>query len=113
MSPRPSPSPCSAATLRRQNIQLTSIREKGREVRLLPKLRFNVKIEARGSKLAVVSADGHETKVPIIAPISDTTEPLALAGRITGLQPGAYRLRWQALGIDRQVSQGEIPFTVK
>jgi type IV pilus assembly protein PilC len=32
-----------AATLRRQNIQLTSIREKGREVRLLPKLRFNVK----------------------------------------------------------------------
>jgi type IV pilus assembly protein PilC len=31
-----------AATLRRQNIQLTSIREKGREVRLLPKFRFNV-----------------------------------------------------------------------
>ena len=31
-----------AATLRRQNIQLTSIREKGREVRLLPKFKFNV-----------------------------------------------------------------------
>src|SRR5262245_39045124 len=31
-----------AASLRRQNIQLTSIREKGREVRLLPKLKLNV-----------------------------------------------------------------------
>ena len=31
-----------AATLRRQNIQLTSIREKGREVRLLPKIKLNV-----------------------------------------------------------------------
>jgi methionine-rich copper-binding protein CopC len=77
------------------------------------KLRFNVKIQARGSKLAVVSAVGQETKVPIIAPLSDTGGPLAVAGRITGLQPGAYRLRWHVLGIDRQVSQGEIPFTVK
>ena len=31
-----------AATLRRQNIQVTSVREKGKEVRLLPKLPFNV-----------------------------------------------------------------------
>jgi type IV pilus assembly protein PilC len=31
-----------AATLRRQNIQVSSVREKGKEVRLLPKLPFNV-----------------------------------------------------------------------
>jgi len=77
------------------------------------KLRFNVKVQPRGSELAVVSAEGQETTIPIIAPISDTGAPLVLAGHVTGLQAGTYRLLWKVLVIDRQVSQGEIPFTVK
>jgi hypothetical protein len=58
---------------------------------------------------------GHRygTIVCDLEPISDTTEPLTLAGRIAALRAGAYRLRWQVLGIDRGISQGEIPFTVK
>jgi methionine-rich copper-binding protein CopC len=80
---------------------------------LLIRLQFSVRIYPRRSKLTLVSPDEHEIPVQIVAPISDTSDPLVLGGyTTTGLPPGAYRLRWQVLSVDGQLSHGEIPFTI-
>jgi len=76
-------------------------------------LQFSVRVYPRRSKLALVSPEEHEIPVQIVTPISDTSDPLVLGGYVTDLQPGAYRLRWQVLSDDGDLSQGEIPFKVK
>ncbi len=72
------------------------------------KLRFNVRIDAGRSRLALVGPAGFTQALEI----SKESPADALVTHATGLLPGAYRLRWQVLASDGHITRGEIPFTV-
>lgn len=71
-------------------------------------LRFNVRIEIARSRMTLVRPDGSSQALEI----NRQAPPDTLSGQGTGLQPGAYRLRWQVLAADGHITRGEIPFTV-
>ncbi len=71
-------------------------------------LRFNVRIDAKRSRLELVGPDKTSTLLSAAQPSPDTLQ--AVAG---GLKAGAYSLRWQVLAADGHITRGEIPFTVK
>lgn len=72
------------------------------------KLRFNVRIDATRSRLTLLHPDGTTTPLELAKDSPADT----LSAHATGLAPGAYRLRWQALASDGHITRGEIPFTV-
>jgi methionine-rich copper-binding protein CopC len=72
------------------------------------KLRFNVRIDASRSRFTLVRPDGTTTPLELAKDSPADT----LSARASGLAPGAYRLRWQALASDGHITRGEIPFTV-
>lgn len=72
------------------------------------KLRFNSRIDRARSRLVLLDASGNESAIAI-----DKNSPTdILTARITGIQPGSYRLRWQVLALDGHITRGDIPFTV-
>lgn len=72
------------------------------------KLRFNVRIDASRSRLILVRPDAAtQSLVP-----SKGSSPDILASQAQGLNPGAYRIRWQALASDGHITRGEILFKV-
>jgi methionine-rich copper-binding protein CopC len=73
------------------------------------KLRFNARIDAKRSRLAVAKADGGEIALPIAAQSAADT----LAAEAAGLASGAYVLRWQVLASDGHISRGGVPFRVR
>ena len=73
------------------------------------RLRFNVRIDASRSRLALVYPDGglHPLQVK-------THEPADIAAaEAANLPSGHYELKWQVLASDGHMTQGEIPFAVK
>jgi len=78
----------------------------GQQVDLL--VRFSDRIDKKRSKLGVASAVGQAYPVH---PLDDASAD-TLAGHVTGLPAGAYRLQWQVLAVDGHITRGEIPFTV-
>ena len=70
-------------------------------------LRFNSRIDHERSRVSLLRADGRAETVPL-----ETSAPDTLAGKLQGLPPGKYRLRWQVLGVDGHITRGDIPFTV-
>ena len=70
-------------------------------------LRFNSRIDRERSRLSLLRSSGKPEIVPLAASGPDT-----LAGKLQGLPPGSYRLRWQVLGVDGHITRGDIPFTV-
>ena len=72
------------------------------------RLRFNVRIDAARSRLALVDPDGALRTLKI----SRQDPPNTLSAQARGLRPGVYRLRWQVLASDGHITRGEIPFTV-
>ena len=72
------------------------------------RLRFNVRIDAARSRLALVAPDGAVRTLEI----SGQDPPNTLSAQARGLRPGLYRLRWQVLASDGHITRGEIPFTV-
>jgi len=70
-------------------------------------LRFNSRIDRDRSRLALLRSSGKPEIVPLAASAPDT-----LAGKLQGLPPGSYRLRWQVLGVDGHITRGDIPFAV-
>lgn len=72
------------------------------------KLRFNVRIDASRSRLALIGPDGTTQALQIGKENSAET----LTSQANGLTPGQYRLRWQVLASDGHLTRGEIPFTV-
>jgi len=72
------------------------------------KLRFNVRIDLARSRLTLILPDGSQQTLEI----DKQTPPDTLSSQATGLQPGAYRLRWQVLASDGHITRGEIPFAV-
>jgi methionine-rich copper-binding protein CopC len=71
-------------------------------------LKYNVRIDARRSKLQLLNPD-NSTSVLTIEP---QTSPETLNSKARGLKPGEYRIRWQVLAPDGHITRGEIPFTV-
>jgi copper resistance protein C len=71
-------------------------------------LKYNVRIDAKLSKLQLLHPDNSTSFLTIEA----QTSPDTLNAKATGLTPGAYRIRWQVLAPDGHITRGEIPFTV-
>jgi len=72
------------------------------------KLRFNVRIDAKRSRLELVGPDKTSTLLSTTQPSPDMLQAMA-----EGLKAGAYSLRWQVLAADGHITRGEIPFNVK
>jgi copper resistance protein C len=72
------------------------------------KLRSNVRIDAKRSRLELVGPDKTPTLLSATQPSPDTLQATA-----EGLKAGAYSLRWQVLAADGHITRGEIPFNVK
>jgi len=72
------------------------------------KLRFNVRIDAKRSRLELVGPDQTSTLLSTTQPPPDMLQAMA-----EGLKAGAYSLRWQLLAADGHITRGEIPFNVK
>jgi methionine-rich copper-binding protein CopC len=76
---------------------------------LLVSLRFNSRIDAKRSRLILVSPSGTGQLLSIAA----NSAPDALEAPVKGLKSGAYILRWQVLAVDGHITRGEIPFSVR
>ena len=75
---------------------------------ILVKLRFNSRIDARRSRLILVSSDGEQRSLAI----TDSKSPDALQSQASGLKSGSYVIRWQVLAADGHITRGEVPFSV-
>ncbi len=71
------------------------------------RLRFNSRIDAVRSRLALVGPDQVETRLAINP--GDPPDILTTAGE---LRPGDYSIRWQVLAVDGHITRGDLPFTV-
>jgi methionine-rich copper-binding protein CopC len=71
-------------------------------------LRFNVRIDAARSRLTLVKPDASTQSLAIAQDAPADT----LASQAQGLNPGAYRIRWQVLASDGHITRGEISFQV-
>lgn len=71
-------------------------------------LRYNVRIDAKLSKLQLQNPDNSVRDLAIEAQSSPDT----LNSKATGLVPGEYKIRWQVLAPDGHITRGEVPFTV-
>ncbi|HMD43120.1 MAG TPA: copper resistance CopC family protein [Candidatus Acidoferrum sp.] len=72
------------------------------------KLQFNVRVDSARSKLQLVSPEN--AIVDLVA--EKQKSPDTLNAKMTGLKPGAYKIRWQVLAPDGHITRGEIPFQV-
>ncbi len=72
------------------------------------KLQFNVRIDAARSQLQLV--DSSNAIVNLTA--EKQYSPDTLTAKMSGLKPGAYKIRWQVLAPDGHITRGEIPFKV-
>jgi len=71
-------------------------------------LRYNVRIDAKLSKVQLQYPDNSVHDLTIEAQSSPDT----LNSSATGLVPGQYKIRWQVLAPDGHITRGEVPFTV-
>jgi len=71
-------------------------------------LKYNVRIDAKLSKISLLNPDNSTTELKI----DEQKSPDTLTSKSTGLKPGAYRIRWQVLAPDGHITRGEVPFTV-
>jgi methionine-rich copper-binding protein CopC len=72
-------------------------------------LKFNSRVDAKRSRLTLVSAGGGSLPLTIReSAISDT-----LSSAAKGLKSGSYILRWQVLATDGHITRGEVSFSVK
>jgi copper resistance protein C len=71
-------------------------------------LKYNVRIDAKLSKLQLQNPDNSVRDLTIDAQSSPDT----LNSQASGLAPGAYKIRWQVLAPDGHITRGEVPFTV-
>jgi copper resistance protein C len=68
-------------------------------------LRYNSRIDAKRSRLALKGPGGSKT----LPPRQGDTEAELIA-RAEGLAPGRYILFWDVLSVDGHVSRGQVPF---
>ncbi|BAE49033.1 copper resistance CopC family protein [Paramagnetospirillum magneticum] len=68
-------------------------------------LRYNSRIDARRSRLALKGPAGSKTLPP-----QQGENEAELVARVEGLAPGRYILFWDVLSVDGHVSRGQVPF---
>jgi copper resistance protein C len=73
------------------------------------KLRFNSRIDAKRSRITLVTSDGRQTGLAI----ETQTAADVLSTEVKGLKRGAYTLQWQVLAADGHITRGEVPFQVQ
>ena len=73
------------------------------------KLRFNARIDAKRSRLSLVSPEGREFPLTI----AGQDAPDTIAATAAAVPAGSYILRWQVLATDGHITRGEIPFKAK
>ena len=73
------------------------------------KLRFNSRIDAKRSRLTLVTPSGEQRPLAI----TETPAGDSLVSEAKGLTSGSYILRWQVLASDGHITRGEVPFSVK
>ncbi len=71
------------------------------------KLQFNVRIDVKRSRIALVAPDKSQS----LLPVTEST-PGVLEAQVSGLKSGDYTIRWQVLASDGHITQGEVPFKV-
>lgn len=69
---------------------------------------FNVRIDGARSKLTLTGPDSGTSEIAL----TPASSPAVLAGRLTGLLPGTYSIRWQVLATDGHITRGDISFRV-
>ena len=72
------------------------------------RLKYNVRIDAKLSKLELLNPDASTTALKI----EPQNSPDTLNAKATGLKPGEYKIRWQVLAPDGHITRGLVPFTV-
>jgi len=72
------------------------------------RLRFNVRIDGRRSRIALIAPDGKITTLVL----DKNSAPAILETKADGLTPGKYKIEWNVLASDGHMSGGEIPFNV-
>lgn len=72
-------------------------------------LQFNTRIDARRSRISLVTPD-HQTMVLSLGP---QPSPDSLTAPVKGLLAGEYKVRWQVLAADGHISRGEYSFRIK
>ncbi|HYL06511.1 MAG TPA: copper resistance CopC family protein [Thermoanaerobaculia bacterium] len=88
------------------------------------RLRFNSRVDGARSHLGLVQVNAAAGGSPPVAggtsprqeravTIDPQPSPERLTAKLTGIAPGAYRLRWQVLAADGHITRGEVPFRVK
>ena len=75
------------------------------------RLSFNEKIEARVSKVDVITSNG--AKVDTEPVRADTKRSTDLVVNLPALQPGRYRVQWRAISVDTHAIQGNFEFEIK
>jgi len=71
-------------------------------------LRFNSRVDAKLSRLTLVTQDGQS----VIQPLETIPALDGLKAKAPDLQQGAYTLHWQILSLDGHLTQGKINFRV-
>jgi copper resistance protein C len=73
-------------------------------------LSFNSRIDPSRSKLNLESSENSNTPLSIE---TEPKQPSKITARVSGLKPGAYKLRWQVLAVDGHITRGVISFSVR
>jgi methionine-rich copper-binding protein CopC len=71
-------------------------------------LTFDQIVSHSGSQLTLVTPTGGTRRIPIRL----VAQPNTLYASITGLEPGDYRLQWEAQAADGTLLHGSLPFSV-
>jgi methionine-rich copper-binding protein CopC len=74
-------------------------------------LRFNSRIDIKRSRVTLNGPGPASPPVPV--PLEETDQPDRMIGRLAGLKPGDYKIKWQVLAVDGHITRGEIPFRVE
>lgn len=74
------------------------------------RLRFNVRIDAGRSRVAITAAPQGAAKT---LKLDKQNTPDVLTTRAAGLSAGKYKLEWQVLAADGHITRGEVLFTVR
>jgi copper resistance protein C len=79
---------------------------KGPDVPIM--LKYNVRIDAKLSKLQLLKPDNSSIDLKI----EEQSSPDTLNAKATDLKAGQYQIRWQVLAPDGHITRGYVPFTV-
>jgi hypothetical protein len=74
-------------------------------------LRFNSRIDVKRSRVTLSGPGPASPPAPVS--LEETDQPDRMVGRLAGLKPGDYKIKWQVLAVDGHITRGEIPFRVE